>query len=231
MQNSHLLSCISKSWLWQALVNLIKLLLQIHHICLWSLYMLCHECIISIGNTDQNSTSLSSGLYDTIDYKKKFICLHSARNSIEWMSNVSTHSIRGLSLIPTARFSCCLELMFVHSILNVNRQYQILKLNSSTYGNCECYKLNLTITCAYMDLTHKNGWTEISAQNISKALIVCSTQSRSLHLILSTRMIRFLYTIVIWNKFWIDFRKHWIQIEKPSNHLDIFPCLSQIATE
>lgn len=147
------------------------------------------------------------------------------------MSNVSTYSVQGLSIIITVRFSCCLELMFVHSDLNVNRQYQILKLNSSTYENCECYKLNLGTTFAYIRLTHKKGWTEISAQNLARALTVCSTQSRSLDTILSMRMVRFLYTVVVWSRFQVDFRKDWIWREKPPNHLVIFPCLSQIAAE
>lgn len=131
----------------------------------------------------------------------------------------------------TVRFNCCLELMFVHSILNVNRQYQILKLNLTTsYENCECYKLNLGTTLAYIGLTYKKGWTEISAQNLAKAFTVCSTHS-SLDPILRSRMIRFMYTVVICNKFQVDFRKDWIWREKPSNHLVIFPRLSQIATE
>lgn len=145
------------------------------------------------------------------------------------MSNVSTYSVQGLSKIVTVRFSCCQELMFVRSNLNVNRQYQILKLNSTTYENCKCYKFNLGTTSAYMGLTYKNDRTEVSAQNLAKALTACSTQSRSLDPILSTRMIRFLYTVVIWNKFQLDFRKEWIWREKLSNHL-VFPCSSQIAT-
>lgn len=141
-------------------------------------------------------------------------------------SQMCTYGIQGLSIMVTVRFSCCRELMFVHSILNVNRQYQILKLNFTTfYENCECYKFNLGTTFAYIGLTHKKGWTEISAQNLAKSFTVCSTHS-SLDPILSTRMIRFMYTVVICNKFQVDFRKDWIWREKPSNHLVIFPRLS-----
>jgi len=82
-----------------------------------------------------------------------------------------------------------------------------------------------------MFLTDKKGRTEISAQNLAEILIVCSTQSGSLDPTLSTRIIRFLYTGVIWNKFQVDFTKDWVWREKASNHLVIFPCLSHIATE